>query len=76
MNFKNKAFSRDSTGYGEYYSGGDLASFAKEYGIDSAKYEACVTDGTVAKSLEESMAKASSYGIAGTPGYLIVNRNS
>lgn len=76
MNFKNRAFSRDSGSYGAYYSGEDLAGFAKEYGIDSDKYESCATDGVVAKALEESMAKASSYGIAGTPGYLIVNRTT
>lgn len=76
LNFKNQAFSRDSAAYGAYYSSEDLASFAKAYGIDSAKYETCVTDGAVAKEIEASMAKASSYGITGTPGYLIVNRNT
>ena len=76
MDFRNKAFSRSSDSYGAYYSSEELAGFAKDYGIDAAKYESCVTDGAVAKSLEESMAKASSYGIAGTPGYLIVNRDT
>ena len=76
MDFKNRAFSRSSDSYGAYYSKEELANLAKGYGIDSAKYESCVTDGGVAKSLEESMAKASSYGIAGTPGYLIVNRTT
>lgn len=64
MNFKSRAFSRDSASYGAHYENEDLASFAKAYGIDSAKYETCVTDGAVAKEIEESMAKASSYGIA------------
>lgn len=76
MDFRNRAFSRSSESYGTYYSTGELAGFAKGYGIGSAEYETCVSDGAVAKSLEESMAKASSYGIAGTPGYLIVNRNT
>lgn len=76
IDFKNRAFSRSSETYGDYYSPDELASFAKGYGIDAAKYESCVTDGVVAKSLEESMAEASSYGIAGTPGYLIVNRTT
>ena len=76
MDFKNRAFSRSSDSYGAYYSAEDLAGFAKGYGIDSAKYESCVTDGAVVKALEESMTKASSYGISGTPGYLIVNRDT
>lgn len=64
MNFKNRAFSRDSAAYGAYYSSEDLTGFAKEYGIDTVKYQTCVSDGAVAKEIEVSMAKASTYGIA------------
>lgn len=76
LNFRHKAFSRDSQSYDDRYSSEDLAGYAKEYGIDPEKFESCVTDGIVAEALEKSIAKASFYGIAGTPGYLIVNRDT
>lgn len=76
LNFRHEAFSRDSQSYDGRYSSEELAAYAEKYGIDAEKYASCVADGAVTKSLEESMAKASSYGIAGTPGYLIVNRDT
>lgn len=73
MDYRNKVLSRDSSD-SSIYDVVAFAEFAKNYGIDAKKFDSCYRDVSVAKSLDDVMAKATEYGITGTPGYLIVNR--
>lgn len=50
--------------------------FAKDFGLDAAKYEACRSDPTTAAAVMSDQNDGSKYGVQGTPTYFINGRKA
>ncbi len=49
----------------------DLASHAKEAGLDTAKFKDCMGSGRQAAKIRQDQAEGQKAGISGTPGFLM-----
>ena len=53
------------------FSDANLKGYAKELGIDEAKYDTCFASEDTLKAVQTSQQQATQFGIRGTPGFLI-----
>lgn len=59
-----------------YYQVSKLPELAKEVGLDVAKWQSCVDNKETLAQFEAETAEAKKYGMSGTPGTLIFNKNT
>jgi protein-disulfide isomerase len=52
----------------------NLKAYAKDLGLDAAKFDKCVADKKHAKKVEEDIAEGSKVGVTGTPAFFINGR--
>ncbi|MEK6809899.1 MAG: thioredoxin domain-containing protein [Nanoarchaeota archaeon] len=45
--------------------------YAKELGLNSAKFDTCLDSGAMAKEIQQDMADGAAVGIQGTPGFIV-----
>jgi protein-disulfide isomerase len=53
------------------FSDANLKQYAKNVGVDEVKYDACFASDATLKTVNDQLAEAKSFGITGTPGFLI-----
>jgi protein-disulfide isomerase len=53
------------------YSAGSLMSYAEDLGLDMDTFSSCYNDHTYAGRVQQDLADASSYGVSGTPSFVI-----
>ena len=59
-----------------YYPVSDLADIAKKIGIDVTAWQSCVDNKETLTQFTEETEEAKKYGMSGTPGTLLFNRNT
>jgi len=52
-------------------SSGDLKKYAKEIGLDAGGFAECLDSGKYASRVQQDTSEARSYGIGGTPGFIV-----
>jgi len=55
-------------------SGDDLKQYAKDLGLDIAKFEADIADPATKQRVSADMAEINSLGVSGTPGFFVNGR--
>jgi protein-disulfide isomerase len=56
------------------FSEGNLRDYAEELGADMAAYDICFSDPASLEKVQADLAEAQSYGIQGTPGFVLNGR--
>lgn len=67
------AYSGENEGY---YPVSKLSDYAKEIGLDVAKWEECIDDESVIAQFEAERQEAIDFGLRGTPGVLLFNNKT
>ena len=66
-----KLFASHKREAGPHLSHADLASYARELGLDLQRFEAALTDGRHDAAIDADLATAQALGIEGTPGFVV-----
>ena len=57
------------------YGATELKKWASQVGLDSAKFNQCLDSGKYKSEVEKDLADGSSYGVSGTPGFILMKGN-
>ena len=53
----------------------ELKKWASQIGLDSAKFNQCLDSGKYKSEVKKDLADGSSYGVSGTPGFILIKGN-